>query len=198
MGSFAIALNGGSDSFVQSCARAVLTSRANEAFAALEADLRETDGDTVCVFSDGLPAGRCAVVFASARGADGTFQLDASYRPDWQAVIVYAPYTTSQSVRQLRRYVYYDDGYRFPFSTCVVAEDVLTLTDADGRALVVNRADGNITLAPDPGCRVFCPGVTAFSVDPAQPARASITATCATRGGAALHATTECDVGYRN
>jgi hypothetical protein len=184
VGLVAAAMEGGTQSFTRSSVRGMLTSRVNGALSAIEGDLRETSAGKVATFSDGLDAGYCLMVMPSARDADGAFHLTAGHRPDWQAAVVYCPYTTSGGVRQLRRYVQYDSSYQFPFQSCTINSGIIRLTDAIGQTLQINRGSG--IAANDPAFEVFAPGVAGLNVELGDTTTVTVSADSPGRHGEAL------------
>ena len=196
MGSFAVALNSGSDSFVRSSVRGLLAANVSRTLTVLENDFHESSSSTVSTFADGLPEEQCLIVLASARDSDGVFHTTSTCRVDWQAAVVYCPYTTSQGVRQLRRYVYYDDSFAFPFQSCVIEADSVTLTDLLGSELVVDRKNGNPSAGP--AFEVLCPALRELGVELDDPVRLSVLLRSVVRRGAVLEASGVSHVGFRN
>jgi len=202
MGMFVAALEGGFDSFTTSCARGVLTARADGAFKRLEADLREAPAGMVHIKTsgDGLSPDLCAIVLPSARDSGGTFHVTADYQPDWRAVVIYCPYATDKGVAQLRRYVYYDDAraFTFPFTIAQVTADEIRLEDAASGQLVMSRPDGNTLLAAGREFEVLCPGVTGLELSTGAPSRLTLRAGYTVRKNARLNTEVTRDVAHRN
>lgn len=206
MGAFAMALERGSDLFITGCAKGVLSARVESALNTMAADLREASQGLVATSTTGLPEGECAVVLPSARDSGGTFHVTSSYEPSWQAVVVYCPYVTSGGVRQLRRYVYYDTGYAFPFKfdgEHPITEDYIYLKDEDENELTVDRKSGNTLLPAGREFHVLCPGITGLDVDTDAEEGGGTTlvtvwAGCLTRGEVTLEDKGERYVAHRN
>ncbi len=200
MSLFVSAFESSSDSFMTSCARGIVLVRMDGALATLEADLREADQSKITVCTTGLPAGQCAIVLPSARDRDGAFQVSGSYQPCWQAVVLYCPYVTAKGVSQLRRYVYYDDDwvFKFPFTVDAITADEVTLTDALGVSVVVDREDGNTTLEAGREFTVLCPGLTGLEMTLGAPTRVTLAVNCLTRRDRSIDAEMTRDVVHRN
>src|SRR3990167_4317975 len=139
--------------------RAQLSGGARVAMAEMVRDLSETNRSTVTVdgtgavtsFVDPLNSETHQIlIFASARGdpaaaaEDGTHanndyvHLDADYKPVWRSVIVYCTYVPPEGIQQLRKYVYYNDSYSFPFTFVSVAANAINLA-----GLVIPRDSGS-------------------------------------------------------
>ena len=202
MGMFVAALEGGFDSFTTSCARGVLTARADGAFSRLEADLKEAPAGMVHIKTsgDGLSSDLCAIALPSARDSGGTFHVTADYEPDWRAVIIYCPYVTEKGVAQLRRYVYYDDAgaFTFPFKIMQVTADEIRLKDAGGGKIVMSRPNGNTSLEAGREFDVLCPGITGLELSTDTTTRITLRAGCITRKNISLDTEVTQDVAHRN
>jgi len=198
MGAFVVALEGGSNGLVTGSARGVLTTRVYEALAAMDADLREASAAKITTGQAGLPANQCAVVLPSARDSSGAFVVGAAYQPAWQAVVVYCPYLTGKGVSQLRRYVYFDAAYTFPFEILEITADTIRLRDSGGRLLDVDRENGNTSLSPGREFQVLCPGLTELAVEVGAPTELTIRASCVTRRNVSLDTEVERYVAHRN
>lgn len=103
-----------------------------------------------------------AIAFASARGDSGAtqegtcpdevtnnacFHVDSTGNPRWRALIVYAPYQTSDGRMELRRYVNYNTAWggpslHFPFTFTSITTTQLRLQSASGTNVTFNR-DGS-------------------------------------------------------
>jgi len=95
------------------------------------------------------------VVSHTARNDNHGFQLlndgVQAFEPDWQGVIVYCPYKTSEGVTELRRYLCYLDPsqYDYPFTlhsesaNPAVKADEIRLRDSGHRKYTIDRHDGN-------------------------------------------------------
>ncbi|MFO7897809.1 MAG: hypothetical protein R6V58_01985 [Planctomycetota bacterium] len=201
VGAFAVALDSGMDVFVTACIKGVVGSRVNAALDRLAQDLRETGSADVTVCCEGLDGDECSVALPSFRDADGTFHVTASLEPATQGVVVYCPFETDGGVRQLRRYVFYDTSYVFPFEftgSPPITDDSIYLRDSLGQTLTVDRAAGNTSLPAGRAFQVFCPGMAAVDVDPGSPTHVVIQATCLTRKGVDLIKEGERYVAHRN
>ncbi len=198
MGAFVIALEGGSNGLATGAARGMLSARAGEALAAMDADLREAAAAKITTEQTGLPANQCAVVLPCARDSSGAFVVNGAYRPAWQAVVVYCPHVSSKGVSQLRRYVYFDPTYTFPFQVLEITADTIRLRDAGGQTLDVDRESGNPALPAGREFQVLCPGLTELAVEVGAPTRLSIQASCMTRRNVSLDIEAERYVAHRN
>ncbi len=202
MGMFVAALEGGSDSFITGCARGVLSARADDLLRRMAADVKEAPADMIRTKTsgDGLSPQLCAVVLPSARDSGGTFHVTAAGEPDWQAVVIYCPYTTSKGVSELRRYVYFDEAraFTFPFVIADVTEDEIRLTDAASQPLVMSRPDGNTLLAAGQEFHVLCPGITGLELGVGAATRVTLRAGCLTRKAISLDTEVTRDVAHRN
>jgi hypothetical protein len=179
----------------------VLNERVSRLLHLLEADLRETDHDLVATCTTGLPAGQTALALPSARDSSGAFCVSGSYEPDWQAVVIYCHYQTDSGVDQLRRYVYYDSSFRFPFQFVgpnPITDDDIHLEDALGRTLTVDRRNGNTSLPAGRDFRALCPGTTMFGWSAGDPSAATVAAESVARGALTLNAEATLYVADRN
>lgn len=137
--------------------RIQLTEGARTAMREIVRDLSETSSDTVTTDGAAIPSfvdpingeTHQILVFASARGdpadaaEDGTHDnnnyvhLDGDYIPSWRSVIVYCTYVTPAGTQQLRKYVYYNSSYSFPFTFVSVTANAINLA-----GLVIPRNSG--------------------------------------------------------
>lgn len=202
MGMFVAALEGGSDSFITSCARGVLSARVDGSLRRMAADVKEAPADMIHTETSGsgLSPELCAVVLPSARDSGGAFHVTADCEPDWQAVIIYCPYTTAKGVSELRRYVYFDEAraFTFPFDIAQVTEDEIRLTDAGSQPLVMSRPDGNALLPAGREFQVLCPGITGLELSAGAATRVTLRAGCLTRKNISLDTEVTRDVAHRN
>ena len=199
---FVVGFESASDSFMTSSARGILLARMARATAALGADLMETDESMVRTDTtgSGLSEDLCAIVMPSARDAGGTFHVGNNCRPDWQAVIIYCPYTTAKGVSQLRRYVYYDDdgAYAFPFSIAQITAGEIQLQDNHGSPLTMSRPDGNTTLETGREYNALCPGITGLELSSDSISMVTLRASCLTRRARSIDAEVTRNVAVRN
>ncbi len=201
LGAFVIALDGGVDVFVTAFAKGVVGSRVNNALDQLTEDLGEAGATAVTVCGDGLEYQLYAVAMPLFRDADGVFQVTSSDTPAVQGVVVYCPFETDRGVRQLRRYVFYDTSYVFPFEfhgSPPITDEFIHLRDSAGQTLTIDRAEGNTTLSEGRAFQTLCPGLTAFAVEPGNLTRLEIRAACLTRKGIELVDKGERYVAHRN
>lgn len=206
MSAFVMALERGSDSFITGCAKGVLSAGIESALDTMAADLREASQNLVATSTTDLPKGQCAVILPSARDSGGTFRVTSSYEPSWQAVVIYCPYVTSGGVSQLRRYVYYDSGHKFPFKfdgEHPITEDYIYLKDEDENELTVDRKSGNASLPAGREFHVLCPGITGLDVDTAgkdgdRTTLVTVRAGCRARGQVTLESEGKRHVAHRN
>jgi prepilin-type N-terminal cleavage/methylation domain-containing protein len=140
--------------------RAQLSDGARVAMAEMVRDLSETNRDTVTVdgagevtsFVDPLNNETHQIlIFASARGdpaapaEDGQHasndyvHLDSAYKANWRSVVVYCTYVTPEGIQQLRKYVYYNNSYNFPFTFVGVTANAINLA-----GLVIPRNSGSV------------------------------------------------------
>lgn len=201
LGAFVISLDGGVDVFVTAFAKGVVGSRVNNALDQLVEDLSEAGATAVTVCGDGLEYDLYAVAMPLFRDADGTFRVTSSDTPAVQGVVVYCPFETDRGVRQLRRYVFYDTSYVFPFEfhgSPPITDEFIHLRDSAGQTLTINRAEGNTTLPEGRAYQTLCPGLAAFAVEPGELTRLEISAACLTRKDIKLVEKGERYVGHRN
>jgi len=141
--------------------RAQLTGSARTAMTEMARDLTETSSSTVTidpitsnppVFPDPLNGENHQIlIFASARGdpaaasEDGQHanndyvHLDSDYKASWRSVVVYCTYITPEGIQQLRKYVYYNNSYNFPFTFVGVTANAINLA-----GLVIPRNSGSV------------------------------------------------------
>jgi prepilin-type N-terminal cleavage/methylation domain-containing protein len=91
------------------------------------------------------------LIFASARGdpaapaEDGQHasndyvHRDSAYKANWRSVVVYCTYVTPEGIQQLRKYVYYNNSYNFPFTFVGVTANAINLA-----GLVIPRNSGSV------------------------------------------------------
>ena len=202
MGMFVAALESGTDSFITGCARGVLSARAEGALDRMATDLKEAQSSAIRVATtgNGLSANLGAIVMSSSRDSSGVFHVTGAYGPDWRAVIIYCPYTTSKGVSELRRYVYFDDAraFTFPFDIDDVTADEIRLTDALSQPLVMSRPNGNTSLEAGREFEVLCPGITGLELSTDTTSRITLRAGCITRKNISLDTEVTRDVAHRN
>ena len=202
MGMFVAALEGGSDSFITGCARGVLSARVEGVLQRIAADLKEAPAgmiDTKTV-GNGLSSELCAIAMSSARDSSGVFHVTAEAEPDWRAVVIYCPYTTSKGVSELRRYIYFDDAgaFTFPFTIVQVGADTIRLKDAASGQLLMSRPNGNTLLEAGREFEVLCPGITGLELSTETTTRITLRAGCLTRKNISLDTEVTRDVAHRN
>ena len=97
-----------------------------------------------------------AVVIPIARNNDQEFEVHTNgdpvtdFTPDWQGLVVYCPYRTSEGVTELRRYTCYpDSSHDWPFalhshsSHSAVKAGTIRLRDGGGKKYLIDRHLGN-------------------------------------------------------